>query len=1375
MTTTSSELPEATSLRWQPLRCGLINVYRYDNEEFRFERGRLLLRGNNGTGKSRVLALQLPFLLDGEVDATRLEPDGDRAKRFEWNLLMNRHENRVGYTWLEFGRRDEDGRTHYWTLGCGMSAWQGRPSVNKWFFLTRRRVGADLQLLSEARVPLGQDALKLALAGEGELYTTAVAYREAVDRALFRLGRARYEALVNLLITLRTPKLQRKLDEDELSSALSEALAPLPARVVDDVAESFRSLEDDQRALANFEEALRSVDAFLVEYRRYCQIATRRRADAVRKAHSNYEAVGRDLVERRAAHEGAERAVADNVAAQSGRKEELTEVSARIEVLEDSPQMRDARDLERAAQDATTARAAAQQVARDHDAARRALTEAQARVQRTAAAARKAREALDARLLGVLEAARAVGLESFHVATFEAIDVFGEPALERPRRAVESELRRRREAAVQLQRRCDAVRTASSKHDAARQALTAAEARLTAARTAEAERFAELTRTGEALEAAIRVWLAGLRELAFDDIDDLFLRLRAWSESPEDEQPWAAAARARHTEVARSLAAGFADARRRHAELTGRIDALRRERERLEAGEHEPPPTPPTRDAASRAGRPGAPLWRLCDFADDVDPQARAGLEAALEAAGLLDAWVTPTGALLAGDALDTVLVAGTCPIAQRPLASVLRPARELAEVSSVPISAEVVTGILDRIGADVDDGAIWVAADGRFQLGPLRGRWHKPAAQHIGASAREAARRRRLRELAEEIAGLESELAVCAAECAEWKRRQQVLDHELSTLPKDQPVRKAWSALRAAQEVRGRAQQDVAAAERDVMAAHKAQQEAEAERDRFAAEFGLGPWIGDLDGYKDRLHAYDRAATALWPAIAEHVRAAEHVREAQSAAEQCEAQASAMQARVSAAEQTAVSAETKLRTLQETVGAAVAEIQGRLTAARAEQERLQKALRDLEAKSPGLIRDAATIAAAVTNLEQAQDGHEQARARAIIALQRLSNLGLLRVACPTCTVPEGPTWSPRRAVDLARDIEEALHAIGAGDEAWARVEKGLYGHGRALEDSLLNHQFKPEVVREDDLYVVTVPFQGQQRTMLEFRQSLDLELDSRRAILSAREREILENHLLGEVAVELHNLVHEASKWVDDVNGELLARPMSTGMTLKFVWEPQPDGPPGLAEVRELLRRRPVTWSPAERETVGTFLQRQIQRLRSDDQGNAPVSTRDALVRALDYRQWHRFTIHRKQDDGAWKPLTRRTYGTGSGGEKAIALTIPQFAAAAAHYRSADPLAPRLILLDEAFVGVDNDMRAKCMGLLEHFDLDFVMTSEREWGCYPTISGVSICQLATLQGVDAIGVTRFVWNGKRRIQVELDSPRARPQLELVRDPEPAP
>src|SRR5438874_3924682 len=116
-------LPQAASARWQPLRSGLVNLYRYDDQEFHFHCGRLLLRGNNGTGKSRVLALQLPFLLDGEIIPQRVEPDQDPAKRMEWNLLLGgKHDDRLGYTWIEFGRITEAGDAEYKTLGCALRA-----------------------------------------------------------------------------------------------------------------------------------------------------------------------------------------------------------------------------------------------------------------------------------------------------------------------------------------------------------------------------------------------------------------------------------------------------------------------------------------------------------------------------------------------------------------------------------------------------------------------------------------------------------------------------------------------------------------------------------------------------------------------------------------------------------------------------------------------------------------------------------------------------------------------------------------------------------------------------------------------------------------------------------------------------------------------------------------------------------------------------------------------------------------------------------------------------------------------------------------------------------------------------------------------------
>ncbi|MFM9709837.1 hypothetical protein, partial [Streptomyces galilaeus] len=62
---------------------------------------------------------------------------------------MGRFPDRTGYTWIEFGRRDKDGREHYTTLGCGLNASEDQSGVRKWFFITSQRIGVDLELANE--------------------------------------------------------------------------------------------------------------------------------------------------------------------------------------------------------------------------------------------------------------------------------------------------------------------------------------------------------------------------------------------------------------------------------------------------------------------------------------------------------------------------------------------------------------------------------------------------------------------------------------------------------------------------------------------------------------------------------------------------------------------------------------------------------------------------------------------------------------------------------------------------------------------------------------------------------------------------------------------------------------------------------------------------------------------------------------------------------------------------------------------------------------------------------------------------------------------------------------------------------------------------
>lgn len=208
--------------------------------------------------------------------------------------------------------------------------------------------------------------------------------------------------------------------------------------------------------------------------------------------------------------------------------------------------------------------------------------------------------------------------------------------------------------------------------------------------------------------------------------------------------------------------------------------------------------------------------------------------------------------------------------------------------------------------------------------------------------------------------------------------------------------------------------------------------------------------------------------------------------------------------------------------------------------------------------------------------------------------------------------------------------------------------------------------------------------------------------------------------------------------------------------MQLRFRWVLAPGAGESLSRARSKLFRQVVdAWSPEDREAVAGFLQDRIRAARADDEG---ASWADQLTAALDYRAWHAFEVERRVG-AEWRAAT----GPASGGERVLAATIPLFAAAASHYSGAGPHAPRLVLLDEAFAGVDDDMRRKCLGLLAEFDLDVVMTSEREWACYPEVPGIAIAQLARHGDLDAVHVSRWWWDGRRLHEVEAPEPRLGP------------
>ena len=1145
-------LPVPTRVRWQPLRLGLVELFHYDCEEFWFRDGHLLLRGNNGTGKSKVLSLTLPFLLDANLSASRVEPDGDRSKRMEWNLLLGRHERRLGYSWIEFGRLDDHGQAHYVTLGCGIQAVSGRGRVDSWNFMTTQRVGEKLALITPRRNAISRDALEEALGDDGRVFKTAHDYRRAVDEQLFRLGE-RYDALIDTLIQLRQPQLSKKPDEQSLSEALTNALPELPRVVMEDVADAMTQLNVYRDELAQIEDVLASVAKFDKRYRVYAQIQARRQARVLRRVQTEYDNQSRELNEAQAQLERSQIEVQRHDARYQELDRELRRQRSILEELQADPAMQDARrlaDLEQ--QEKSGERELKRAVDHETEAASQLGRDERERAQRETELS-AARAELERSTGRAGEAARQSGRAREHDALMAPVmDEANAQERAELERAMRELARRREEQLAQIRRRlatCDqAERERALAQDRSKDRRATLERAELQARAANQD----LEATAAQLMAAYRAYLRGLRVLHVDDAEDGLVELQGWVETMSGGQPLLLRLGRARRDAELRLASEHSLLDRAKQDLDAEEHSLRTEEATLREGNQLTPVPLPSRDVARRPGRDGAPFWQLLEFRDHIAPSERAGLEAALEASGLLDAWVTPQGEVLNPDSSDAFLRVG---IAQNSsLHDWLLPA------DGAPVERRVIEALLASVGcARHDDGGAdsWLSPQGQFRLGRLHGNFHKAQAQYVGWAAREAARHRRLLELETERARLQAELSVLARRFEALEEQQQRLADELRDTPSDEPLRSAHARFGAFEEQRREAQERLAEAETSLERSERRLREARAELEADARDLQLPTDPAALSEVGEALVRYLGAAQAVRHALEARARCASELeRQRQRELRAHEELASRSNDRTTRARELA-DTQTRLALLRETALEAVTELQRRLSST-VTRVRDGDAALQLEHTALGDARDRKGSANQLcTDAQELLESRSAQRQQAAERLQGFAATGLLALALPELEVPERSVWSVDASLNLARRMEERLVRVAAEDHDWTRVQSAISDDytelGRALSALGQSAQMEPS----DFGLIVQILHKNRPERPDVLERLLTDEVDQRRGILSAKEREVFENYMQSEVAAQLQRLLRDAEARVERINQELKRRPTSTGVYFHLDWEP--------------------------------------------------------------------------------------------------------------------------------------------------------------------------------------------------------------------------
>jgi hypothetical protein len=848
------------------------------------------------------------------------------------------------------------------------------------------------------------------------------------------------------------------------------------------------------------------------------------------------------------------------------------------------------------------------------------------------------------------------------------------------------------------------------------------------------------------------------------------------------------------TDQRRTLALAHVESLKpKHEATTDALRTLREERD-LVAAEGDDAPAPGELRSASRDTRPGAPLWQLVRFAEHVTGEHAAALEGALHAAGLLTAWLhldpKLTDQALRDQTADAYLL--PLPIGQRPagrtLADVLV-VEDQPHVDSSTIQAVLasITVADDSPTGDATAATPVVTTGSHYRLGVQLGAHPKSRPEYIGATARAARRRERLRRLEESIAAAETELAGLEEQRCHAQEAFDDFHRARTELPRTQAITDALHqvALMAekAADARRRLTEARTLVDRAIARAHEKQRQL-----RHAATAA-------------RLPTGREELNAVAHAIADFAEAGRALSDCRSRAEDadrditgrneliddntqsCMEQAEALQTRQ---DEFAVQA-ARLHTQEATLAAPlrqillkIADAEGQLedeqgTYNRAKEEAEKQRDRFLTADNDVKhVREALTTAI----------GEHLRAARALEPYARPDLLGLLESDTDTQWLPTEIWPTPEQAVqqlmnalttpEAALDGHQAARSIVPPSVATLIDALDQASHGRQITPSLLksattristaigtlesallesDQGYHLEWEQIGDIIVARVTDSEGPAPVADFARRLAEQLADQRMLLEDKERTVLEDGLLTGLAQQIHERTIAARDLVTSMDADTRSKPMSSGATVGIRWVVCDALTDSQRAVNKLLDKDASSLGPTALAELRSHLRGQIRARAAADHKK---SYQQVIAEVLDYRTWRTFELRlfrsgmSEQEKRKGELLTKAKHGVMSGGEKSASIHLPLFAAAHAQYSSAYSTCPRLIALDEAFAGIDEQYRPDLLALTAKFDLDLFMTGYDLWITYPEVPQISHYDMKHDEASHTVSAMLLVWDGEQ-------------------------
>ncbi len=1392
--------------RWHANKLGLINFWYYDEQEFCFAKGRLLLRGSNGSGKSVTMQSAIPLLLDGNANPERLDPFGSRDRKMSGYLLEegDEREERTGYLYMEFKREKSEA---YFTIGMGIRARRGKP-LDKWYFgiLDGRRVGIDFSLYRSGaeKLTLTRKELENRLAEGGRVYDRQADYIEFVNQQLFGFATTdAYREMLDLLIQLRTPKLSRDFKPSVINDILSSALQGLSEEDLRPMTEAIENMDSLRLELEKKEVARKAVDHIARVFDRYNRSMLYAKASAADQAGKRLRANTQALSEEQTKLAEAE----SRLTALTDELSQLSSQKATMEKEREELGKSDAYQLKQEEQKLVGQLSELQEnrakkearIEKKQDDERECQAQIRQLEEKKAAKSAEIRDCLE-------EMSAQAECMNYQAQSFLAdeltkgIDeVFSfktyESEFQKTKQGIQEGLvvqQRLARGEEKLREKRDELARQQDSADRAERKLHEAEAALTEAESSWKE--------------ALYIWHGENQELKLPE--EVLQGLCRFADIYDEDADYA--------QAKRPVDVAVQDLR---LQLKEELEARRRESRALseeKAGceselrewEHEREPEPErsetvleNRRRLTKRGIPYHAFYKTLEFAESLDDETRNRIEEAMLEMGLLDALVIEEN--YREDVLR--LDPGACDRyifvrknAGKALGKTALDALTLNDsVNTVFLNMEM-TDILGHISMEGSAETV-ISADGTWRngllAGTISGEYH---AGFIGTQARERNRAEKIRALKERITELEREIARLSEEMAQIQGRIERLEEEYQGFPKEKVLKDALNVCEEAEKWLDLQNKQKQKLDADVHALIQALQADRTEAAKIAERLYLRNSLEVFAQASQAATEYQSGLRALALTHASYLDQVVALRQQQDRLDSIEGDLEQLRYDQGILEKDIRDAENRRASIEKQLALTdYAAIQERLdtciqwlqhydeTRGNCENERGRK---EIECRSTREKIEALTSARTLLEAEQtyAEEVYlEEYKLGYVFPLEKVTTDGKRAEEHRTASSDGEGTEEQHTAAEPA-GVEEkkaTLH-VKSAQEAVAELRKSAEDleslqtkvqkvyfecSGYLIEYQISSfEQFAELRKKRPQESALATPVQrldyqaryrGSRIPFQKLSGILDEELTGLQQLIRQADRELFEDILSNTMSRKIRSRINSAQSWVENMNRQMECMNTSSGLRLRLRWRSktaESESQLDTAELVELLRKDYRSMKEEEAARLSQHFRSKVEesrRIAQDSGGTA--SFYQVMQDALDYRKWFEFQLFCEKPGERQKELTNSVFGTFSGGEKAMSMYVPLFSAVTAKYRGARPDAPQIVSLDEAFAGVDNRNIRDMFRLMREFGFDFIINSQVLWGDADTLDALAIYELVRPNNAKFVTALSFLWNGNVRVLME--------------------